>query len=262
MNKINKLWEERSQFYGSAIEGVLPKSFPLKVNQYLDEWMFSEIKRGVRNDKNFRILDLGCGYGRLSQKLLKNFPNIKISGIDIAERFVDLYNQQLSPRGTAIKGDIRKLPFTNKSFDLVFMVTTLMYLNKKADQDKAVRELFRVLKDDGQFVVIERNPIGQSILSIGGLVNKFRSKKDQEIPSVSFKREYLHQLLEENGGVVNFSSAIPFWTIFIHLIILLTLISDTLGEPFLKLISKFDKIFNWFLTPSMYISYIGKKKTI
>lgn len=134
MKIIREFWEERSQEYGSKIEGVLPKSLPRPVNEYLHNWMLEQIKRVVEGREEAKILDLGCGYGRLSKEILDEFPKSRTFGIDVAQTYVNLYNQRLSPRGRAVKGDIRKLPFKDSSFDVVFMVATLMYLTKKPNK--------------------------------------------------------------------------------------------------------------------------------
>lgn len=260
MNKINNLWEVRSKEYGKALEGVLPKSLPLPVNEYLDRWMFSQIKKVVSSKKKLKILDLGCGYGRLSKKLLKCFPKVEVYGIDISRYYVDLYNGDLQPRGKAVVGDIRKLPFQDDFFDVVFMVTTLMYLTDAKDQQKAIRELLRVLKSNGHFIIVERSLWGYKLMTLGGLISNLRSSKYMEIPATSFSPNYMCNLLVGCDGKISSLSGIPFWTILIHPTILLSLISSKIGIVFLKTILFLDKTFSWFLTPSMYISYIGKKK--
>lgn len=202
----------------------MPKSFPRFVNNYLDRWMYGQIKLKIKNEE-LKILDLGCGYGRLSKKILDDFPKARTVGIDVSQTYVDLYNQDLAPRGKAVKGDIRKLSFEDSSFNVVIMVTTLMYLTDKKDQQKAMKGMFRVLKPGGSFVVIERNPGGHNILMLGGLVEKIRGPEKREIPSVSFSPEYMQNLIEKSGGRV-----------------------------------KKIKGISPLLTTSLYISYSGEKK--
>lgn len=208
MKTIQQFWQERSKKYGRRIEGVLPKSFPRFVNNYLDRWMYAQVKSEIRNPKS-EILDLGCGYGRLAKKILHDFPESRVIGVDISQYYVNLFNQELSPRGKAIKGDIRKLPFKDSSFDTVIMVTTLMYLRESRDQEKAAEELFRTLRTGGRFVIIERAPRGHAILMLDGLVEKVRGPKKREIPAVSFNPEYMQNLIEKSGGTVETKKGIP-----------------------------------------------------
>lgn len=260
MLTIQEAWEKRSRQYGRRIEGVLPKSFPRPVNRYLHNWMFKQIEKIIPKRGRVQVLDLGCGYGRLSSEILNRFPKAAVFGIDVSQNSVDLYNQSLSPRGKAIKGDITKLPFESNFFDVVFMVTTLMYLTKKADQEKAISELFRVLRADGRFVIIERNPTGHSIVMLGGLIEKIRGKGKKEITAVSFPYEYIKKLIDENGGLVRETDGIPAWTLTLHLAIVLSFISDFLLRNFVRIISFLDQKLDFLLTPSLYIAYSGKAR--
>lgn len=188
----------------------------------------------------------------MSKKILRDFSKVKIYGIDVAKGYVDLYNKDLSPRGKAMKADIRKVPFRDTTFDVVFMVTTLMYLIKKTDHKKAMKEIFRVLKPSGKFVFIERNPVGYGLVTLGGLIETLRGKKYKEIKSVSFSKKYMLNLIEKSGGKVIHASGIPFWTLALP-------ISFVIKKPIPKL-RFLDEKLSFLLTPSMYISYIGEKR--
>lgn len=257
MNPVEQMWEERSQKYGRNIEGVLPKSFPKVVNLYLDQWMFEQVSLTIDPSKKLKILDLGCGYGRLSRELLDAYPNVETVGVDISENYVKLYNEDLKPRGWAIKADIRKLPFKKNYFDVVIVVTTLMYLTNKFDQQKCLKDLFGFLKPGGKFVIIERNPIGNNIVTLGGLANKLRGQKHKEITAVSFNPLYLSKLIKSTGGNVTSSEGLPVWTLFLPVLIMIGFISQSLDKIFLIGVRIFDKLFAGFLKPSMYVSYIG-----
>ncbi|EKD90430.1 MAG: membrane-associated protein [uncultured bacterium] len=258
-NIIKVAWNERSKKYGKKIEGVLPKSLDPLINDYLDKWMFETIERYVEDDKKLNILDLGCGYGRLSKQIIKKFPEVKVVGIDIAKSYVDIFNKTLSPRGRAYVGDIKKLPFKSETFDLVFIATSLMYLIEKEDQVACIREVRRVLKEKGKFVIIERNPLGHRIITFGGLVSILRGQKYKEIPSVSFKKKYLKSVLEKNLGKVVQVKGIPIWTLTLPVQILLLRVDKSLTRLFLKMIYYFDNLINM-ENLSLYISYTGFKR--
>lgn len=259
MKTINEFWTRRSRQYNNRIEGVLLKSVPKAVNHYLHDWMISEVKSVFKN-YTLKVLDIGCGYGRLSKQILKEYPKSVTFGVDIAERYIDLYNQELAPRGKAFLGDMQKLPFKDSYFDVVFVVTTLMYLTKASEQENALKEMLRVLKPGGYFIVIERNPVGYSIFTLGGLVSKIRGKKHSEIPAVSFSPCHLRQLTARSGGKVNICHGIPVFTLFFPVVLLLSLLNLHLGRFFLRVIKYTDKKLNRLYLPSLYISYIGKKE--
>lgn len=245
-------------------EGVLPKSLPIAVNNYLDDWMFEQIKQQInllQTHGKVSILDLGCGYGRLSKRILNEFPNTFTFGIDVAKHYVDLYNKDLAPRGKAQVGDIRKLPFKDNYFDVVFIVTTLMYLEEKSDQQKAVEELLRVLKPNGKFIFIERNPDGHKVMTLGGILTLIRGKSNQEITSVSFKPEYLNHLIRNYGGKNIKNSGIPLLTFSIPFLVAISFIFKTIIKPMLNIVKVIDRPLSSLLTLSLYVSYTGEKSS-
>jgi len=258
--KIKRLWNDRSKIYGDKIEGVLPKSFPRNANLYLDKWSFSIISQIVRDTKGFKILDLGCGYGRLSEKILKKYSNVRAYGMDITRNYVDIYNRKLSPRGRAIVGDIRKIPFADKSMDAIFMVATLMYIFDKASQKKVFKEIFRVLKKNGKFIIIERDVCGYNLITLGGLVGKIRGRSNREISAVGFKPNEITNFVKENGGNVERKLAIPFFTLSLPIIFFLNLVSASLLDSYLRLVSFVDHGLGGLIFPSIYIAYLGSRK--
>lgn len=231
MNDIKRLWEERSKKYGRDFRGVLPKSFPSWLNMILHKWMYSQIRYKILNTNgedgySYQILDLGCGYGRIAKEVLNDFPKDRVYGVDISKNYVDIFNKDLTPRAHGKVADIKKLPFGSNYFDMVYMITTLMYITNNKEQETAMKEIFRVLKSKGQFVFIERNPIGHFLFTFGGIITKLRGKKHKEIDSVSFKEDQIGRLVHLAGGRVQQKSGFPFGSL---------------------------------LTPSLYISYSGIK---
>ena len=86
-----------------------------------------------------KILDLGAGTGLLSKFLNKN-----LISIDIAKKML------LKSDSKNILGDISKLPFKDKSFDIVLSFSVLM---NSSNPQKTIDEVYRILKPNGIFVV-------------------------------------------------------------------------------------------------------------
>lgn len=259
MNEAAQFWDERSSKFGARIEGVLLKSVPKNINFYLNSWMLKQVL-GVLDKRNgYKVLDIGCGYGRLSEPILKKFPDLQIFGVDLAENYVDLYNKKLKPRGEAVVADSRDLPFEDIFFDAVFMVTALMYLTTEEDQIKALKEMIRVLKPGGKFLILERSVLGYNIFTFGGVISKIRGKKNLEIPAVSFSPDFLSKVISKCGGTVKECYGLPLFTISFPVALALSIISTKLGGYFLKFIGFVDNLISKFYYPSLYISYKGEK---
>jgi len=88
-----------------------------------------------------KILDVGCGKGYLLYDFTKVVPGIDVTGLEISPYAIANAKEEIKDR---IKlGNATALPFPDKSFDLVFSLTTLHNLHTY-DLDKALREVERV----------------------------------------------------------------------------------------------------------------------
>ena len=90
-----------------------------------------------------RILDIGCGKGFMLYDLKKIIPGIKVSGIDISRYAVQ--NSKIEVRRFLKVANAKKLPFPDKSFDVVVSINTIHNLNKR-DCAKSLKEIMRVTK--------------------------------------------------------------------------------------------------------------------
>lgn len=100
-----------------------------------------------------RILDFGCGNGRL----LKLFPDKKIdyTGVDISQKLVDLArNKYLEESRSFLKIDPSQpsLPFEDDFFNSVYSIAVFHHFSKE-HAEKMARELYRVIKPGGYVIV-------------------------------------------------------------------------------------------------------------
>lgn len=99
-------------------------------------------------NKGYKILDLGCGNGRLYKSLKSK--KIEYTGIDNNKALLSLA-KKLNPRARFCLGDALKLPFPDRKFDAVFCIAVLHHIPTKKFQLKALKEAKRVLKKNGCF---------------------------------------------------------------------------------------------------------------
>jgi SAM-dependent methyltransferase len=101
-----------------------------------------------------RILELGCGTGRLSLPLLRD--GAALVGIDRSEPMLARARTKarragLLPRARFVRGDIRRLPFRNRpGFGLVMApYGMLQSLTRERDLAETLTSVARVLRRDG-----------------------------------------------------------------------------------------------------------------
>ncbi len=109
-----------------------------------------------------RVLEVGCGYGRISDVLLKS-AKIQLIGVDYSESMVRECKKTLNDRFVACLCDAAQLPFQDGSFDAVLCSGVLMHLE---DQRLAMNELCRVLRPGGRLVVSSNNLLSPLALPV------------------------------------------------------------------------------------------------
>lgn len=103
------------------------------------------------------ILDLATGTADLAIAVAKHNPQAHIIGMDISEKMLEIGNakikkQKLENQIELRFGDAAKLPFENNTFDVV---TVAFGVRNFEDLSKGLSEIIRVLKPNGQAVILE-----------------------------------------------------------------------------------------------------------
>lgn len=107
--------------------------------------------RSVRQVEGLRVLDIGCGNGRLARELIA--AGADVCGIDPEPAAIQAA-RETAPLGRFTIASAEALPFANGSFDAAVMVNSLHHVPEPL-MSAALREAIRVLSDDGFLVVVE-----------------------------------------------------------------------------------------------------------
>ena len=256
-----KQWEKRSKLFGASLKSVLFKSMPNVVNEHLHNWQKRIILRYIENRNNIRILDVGCGYGRLSIPLIKVHPHANIIGMDISENYVKLYERN-TDRSTFV-GRVETIPAKLNEFDYIICVTVLMYLRNE-DLRKGIRNLLEHLKPRGKLILIENDQSCLPFQTGFGLVKLLR--KNGDIDSIDtggrcFKRNEIRELVAKEGGRILLERRLPVTTICILPMCLIGKIFPVkLSRLFFKRILILDRVWGKLKLPSIYVASVVEKQ--
>jgi ubiquinone/menaquinone biosynthesis C-methylase UbiE len=100
-----------------------------------------------------RILEVGCGSGKTASYLYHQYKS-DVTAIDINEKMLQKAKQRFQQEKIPIKlytADTEKLPFSNRSFDVILSESVTSFTNVR----KSLHEYVRVLNDDGLMLAIE-----------------------------------------------------------------------------------------------------------
>ena len=98
------------------------------------------------------VLDIGCGTGRLTEKLLQRVPRGRVVAIDLSSNMIQVARDYLKPsfasRAQLAIADAAALPVSNRA-DAIFSTATFHWV---LDHPQLFHSLHRALKPGGQLV--------------------------------------------------------------------------------------------------------------
>lgn len=102
-------------------------------------------------DKDKRILDVGCGYGRtLNQLYQQGYHNLL--GIDFAQKMIARGQQEFPNLDLRVKKD-KSIDLPDNSVDAVILFAVLTCIHTNAEQQALIEDIKRVLKPNGVLYV-------------------------------------------------------------------------------------------------------------
>jgi ubiquinone/menaquinone biosynthesis C-methylase UbiE len=118
---------------------------------YEDELENALVFRHVGGVRGKTVLDVGCGTGLYSIRLSESGADV--TAVDISLKMIEIARRKAQDRGQYIwydEADMAKLPYENRTFDMVVSITALEFA---ADPLLALMEMARVLRPGGKLVV-------------------------------------------------------------------------------------------------------------
>ncbi len=122
------------------------------------------VKEQIQTLQVQTVLEVGSGKGFNSIFLAQNHPQIEFTGLDLTPLHVKIAqekSQTLNNLQFQI-GNFNQLPFTDRSFDLIFAVECLCHANPPTT---ALAEIYRALKPGGRLMIFDawRRPHYQTL---------------------------------------------------------------------------------------------------
>lgn len=155
------------------------------------------------------LLDVGCGGGNYTLKLLERLPHLNVTLTDLSRVMLDHAVQRVRPKTTgsveAIQSDIRELDLGQDRFDIIVASAVLHHLRTDEEWRSVFQKLHDALKTRGSFWIfdivesempeiqaIHWRRYGEYLVSVGG--DAYRESLFQRILEEDTPRSVPYQL--------------------------------------------------------------------
>jgi ubiquinone/menaquinone biosynthesis C-methylase UbiE len=160
-------------------------------------WPIFSLERSVvinalkREKVEGALVDIGSGAGYLEAQIKRRYPALKVAGLDISAEMIAVSKRNWANSDIDfITGDAQNMPLPESSIDIA---VSSLSLHHWADPSQVFREIKRVLKPGGRFIIMDLRRDGwQGIYWVFKLGQKFIAP---------------HAIKETNGAVGSFWSA-------------------------------------------------------
>jgi tRNA (cmo5U34)-methyltransferase len=103
------------------------------------------------------LLDVGCGAGNYTLKMLSKLPNLNCTLVDLSKPMLDKAYERVSKATdkmvTLLQGDLREIELQNNHYDIILAGAVLHHLRDDADWEFVFKKLFAALKPGGCLMI-------------------------------------------------------------------------------------------------------------
>jgi ubiquinone/menaquinone biosynthesis C-methylase UbiE len=172
-----------------------------------------------------KVLDVGCGIGRMAIPLIKYLESGSYEGFDIVPKgiewsnktitakysnfhfqLIDVYNKLYNAKGKYISSEY-KFPFSDESFDFVFLTSVFTHMLPK-DMNNYFSNITRVLKRKGRAFITYFLINEDSLKSIGKNLSTLEFKyqegdywttsPNKPEKAIAYEEKYIKDLYDKN----------------------------------------------------------------
>jgi tRNA (cmo5U34)-methyltransferase len=106
-----------------------------------------------------RLLDVGCGAGNYTLKLLQTMPGLDVTLVDLSGPMLDRARQRVGAAGAGairvLQQDIRAAELGNDTFDVILAAAVLHHLRTDEEWEHVFAKLFRSLSTGGSLWIFD-----------------------------------------------------------------------------------------------------------
>ena len=151
-NKIKNYWETNSPQTWYSGKKINSKEFfnELEYERYNTYYHYLPKVMEANNHSGEKVLEIGVGQGTDIRRYHKG--GAIVYGIDLTKNAIETTQKNIDvPKNRFNVGDAENLPFKDNTFDLVYCFGVLHHT---PNTEKAIAEIYRVLKPEGKAIIM------------------------------------------------------------------------------------------------------------
>ena len=143
------------KFFLDALAGKIRRSFDSAADHFPtdvahDDGRLGLVVSAIKTAGPRRVLEIGCGRGRLLRALQDHRPDLELAGLDVSDRMLAWLPKGVTP----VHGSMLNLPFPHASLEFAFSVEALEHA---VNLTGSHRESGRVIAPGGTLLIIDKN---------------------------------------------------------------------------------------------------------
>jgi SAM-dependent methyltransferase len=173
---------------------------------------------------NSRVLDIGCGLGRLPIGIIRIIGELDYTGIDVdnisinwCKRFIgkyhpsfkfhhlSVYNERYNNKGTKIDSNFH-FDFADSSVDIIYLFSVFSHTTEE-DMRIYLKEFSRILRENG--FIFFTTFVEENVPDITFNPGNYSIKCSGPLHIVRYNKEYIFSIIKEYGfTIVNFMQSV------------------------------------------------------
>lgn len=163
------------EIYSGVAERYDERYYNGELSENMDDEYLQMMEEFCERVGNGRILDAGCGPGRLAEHF--RGKGFEVVGIDAAEGMIEYAKE--NSRGDFRLMDIRNLDFPDSSFDGIWCTSTIFFIEKQ-EMEEVVESFHTKLKDGGVLYIDFKEGNGRFVKQKwGGEMVEYRLQEEE-----------------------------------------------------------------------------------
>jgi len=118
------------------------------------------------------VLDIGCGAGNYTLKLLEKLPDVDVTLIDLSKPMLDRALQRIGAVShnniAALQGDIRRLSLPDRHYDIIMAAAVFHHLRDDTEWEAVFGKCYAALKPGGSLwisdLIAHDDPVVQAAM--------------------------------------------------------------------------------------------------